>query len=190
MSDKELNDLIKQVTKCKDMDLAEELYDEILLMPELITYKDDNFIAELKYRRAINLEIIAEWYMYESPKPLPIRAHTSLKIAHQETTAASILYDKPKQKLKADTYATKLHAKLERIESIIESNCAIIPELIQQPSTVNTALQNEEDQPTRKKTKLGENPCIFLSGSNSSETLSSLSDPNSPKTMEFGNAMK
>ena len=179
MTDKELNDLIKQVKKCKDMDQAEELYERILSMPELAIHKSNTAIADLKLNRAINLETIANWYLYESPKSLTIRAHTTLKIAHQEVTEASALYENSNQKIKATALSSKLFAKLEQLEITIESKCASMPDLIQLPSTNNAALETEEEQPSRKKTKFGENPNILLPVSTSTLTLSRRIDPDS-----------
>lgn len=189
MNGKNLQALIKRVENCKDMDQAEELYEQILSIPELSLYKSSMFIANLKWNRAINLEAIVNWYLYESEKPLFIRAHTMLKIAHQEMTDAVSLYKKASQKKKVDEFRLELQTMLDKLELTLEGKCAQIPALIQAQPTNQATLVAEEDLPSSKKTKFGEHPSILLS--EPSQALSALSNPDScPPTIQISDTMQ
>lgn len=173
MTKQELKNLIKQVEGTNDLDHAEELYEKILNQPELIEYKSQKAIADIKWNRAQNLEEIANWYLSNidlneegeeiAKKPLPIRAHTMQKMAIAEIIGAELLYTKKSDKQLAKSYLRDLQLELNQIEATIEGKTATIPALEEDANRTY-------DGPPTKKSRLGESPYILMPSAMHEET--------------------
>lgn len=131
MDTKALLALCKAAEQSEDMDEVESFYQTILSEEQLSKQLSPKVINDTRWNRALNLLVIANWYLYNGyeGRPQPTRAHTTILQAIEEIALCKESYSAPSDKRKAESFFSELSNHKNTIELALEEKAAVIPEL-------------------------------------------------------------